>query len=287
MTWRWDSWRGLLILGRVSNLPTVWSNCLAGWLLAGGGSSWVFFDLCVGATFLYTGGMYLNDAVDEDFDRQHRRERPIPAGLVSSATAWWFALVLLGAGALMLIPLGLPTAIFAVLLLATIVVYDLVHKQVAFAPVIMAGCRVWLFLLAASTGLDGVTGYTVWCALALGAYVIGLSYIARRESFNSPVAFWPVLALAAPVLLALLINNHEYRTRGVVLCLLLIGWVVNCVRHTFWAGERNVGRTVSGLLAGIVLVDLLAVAGGSVWVGLAFCCLFALALLFQRYVPAT
>jgi len=287
MTERRDFWRGLLILGRVSNLPTVWSNCLAGWLLAGGGSNWVFFDLCVGATFLYVGGMYLNDAIDEDFDRQHRRERPIPAGLVSAATAWWFALVLLGAGALMLIPLGLTTAIFGVLLLATIVIYDLVHKQVAVAPVIMAGCRFWLFLLAASTGTDGVTGYSVWCALVLGAYVIGLSYIARRESLNSPVALWPVLALAAPVLLALLINNHEYRTRGVILGLLLVGWIVNCARHTFWSGERNVGRTVSGLLAGIVLVDLLAVGGGTVWTGLAFGCLFALALLFQRYVPAT
>ena len=29
--------RTLLVLGRVSNLPTVWSNCFAGWLLAGGG----------------------------------------------------------------------------------------------------------------------------------------------------------------------------------------------------------------------------------------------------------
>ena len=25
------------MLGRVSNVPTVWTNCLAGWLLAGGG----------------------------------------------------------------------------------------------------------------------------------------------------------------------------------------------------------------------------------------------------------
>ena len=28
--------RSLLILGRVSNLPTVWSNCFAGWWLGGG-----------------------------------------------------------------------------------------------------------------------------------------------------------------------------------------------------------------------------------------------------------
>ena len=29
--------RTLLVLGRASNLPTVWSNCFAGWLLGGGG----------------------------------------------------------------------------------------------------------------------------------------------------------------------------------------------------------------------------------------------------------
>ena len=28
--------KALLLLGRVSNLPTIWSNCLASWLLAGG-----------------------------------------------------------------------------------------------------------------------------------------------------------------------------------------------------------------------------------------------------------
>jgi 4-hydroxybenzoate polyprenyltransferase len=151
----------------------------------------------------------------------------------------------------------------------------------------MAGCRFWLFLLAASTGAEGITGYSVWCALALGAYVIGLSYIARRESFNSPVALWPALALAAPVGLALLINNHDYRVRGLLLSAVLAAWIVNCIRHTFWSGERQVGRTVSGLLAGMVLVDLLAVGGGTAWTGLAFCGLFALALLGQRYVPAT
>ena len=30
--------RALLALSRVSHLPTVWSNCLAGWWLGGGGN---------------------------------------------------------------------------------------------------------------------------------------------------------------------------------------------------------------------------------------------------------
>ena len=72
--------RTLLVLGRVSNLPTVWSNCLAGWWLSGGGNFWKLPLLLLGISALYTGGMFLNDAFDADFDRQRRASRPIPSG---------------------------------------------------------------------------------------------------------------------------------------------------------------------------------------------------------------
>src|SRR5258707_12171009 len=80
--------RILLVLGRVSNLPTVWSNCLAAWLLGGGGAWSRFAVVCLGATLLYTGGMFLNDAVDEAFDRRFRPERPIVSGRISARTVW-------------------------------------------------------------------------------------------------------------------------------------------------------------------------------------------------------
>src|SRR5688572_13786957 len=91
--------RALLVLGRVSNLPTVWSNCLAGWALAGGVPLTAdyrqmideprnFLVLCLGASLMYIGGMYLNDAFDADFDRQHRRERPIPSGAIGVTAVW-------------------------------------------------------------------------------------------------------------------------------------------------------------------------------------------------------
>ena len=49
--------RTLLILGRTSNLPTVWSNCLAGWILGGEGNLKNLLLLSIGATLLYLGGM--------------------------------------------------------------------------------------------------------------------------------------------------------------------------------------------------------------------------------------
>ena len=81
--------RTFLRLGRVSNLPTVWSNTLAGIALAG---AWPpdgrLIPLLGAMTLAYTGGMFLNDAFDVHFDRQHRKERPIPSGAISVTAVW-------------------------------------------------------------------------------------------------------------------------------------------------------------------------------------------------------
>src|SRR6059036_3657743 len=54
------SLRTFLILGRVSNLPTLWSNCLAGWWLGGAGNPEQLPLLVAGASLLYLSGMFLN-----------------------------------------------------------------------------------------------------------------------------------------------------------------------------------------------------------------------------------
>ena len=90
-----------LRLGRVSNLPTIWSNTLAGTVMAGG-EPWRFSTLlaAVGISLLYVAGMYLNDAFDRDVDARERPDRPIPAGLVAADTVFaiGFGLMLAGLG---------------------------------------------------------------------------------------------------------------------------------------------------------------------------------------------
>ena len=96
--------RTLLVLGRVSNLATVWSNCLCGWLLGIGYTGreqvdwWVFLMLALGASGLYLGGMFLNDACDAWWDREHRPERPIPTGAIREKTVWHIGIGLMAAG---------------------------------------------------------------------------------------------------------------------------------------------------------------------------------------------
>jgi hypothetical protein len=279
--------RALLVLARASNLPTVWSNCAAAWWLAGGGGLVRFLCVLAGASLLYVGGMFLNDAFDADFDRRHRPERPIPSGIVSPKEVWFYGVFWLILGLFCVIWISSATAVLGLALVAAILVYDAIHKLITFAPALMAFCRFLLFLMAASAAAAGVTGLALWSALVLAAYIIGLSNLARKESVRGPFSFWPCLLLALPVLLAWFVNDGEYRLRFYLLSLLLLLWVGRCLGHTYRTPAPNLGRTVSGLLAGIVLVDLLAVGGPNALLSITFLLLFAGALLFQRFIPAT
>jgi len=88
-----------LRLGRISNLPTVWSNVLVGALLAGGLLADARLPLLMAALSLfYVGGMFLNDAFDREFDAAHRPERPIPSGQVTAQQVFGIGFGLLAAG---------------------------------------------------------------------------------------------------------------------------------------------------------------------------------------------
>jgi 4-hydroxybenzoate polyprenyltransferase len=265
----------------------VWSNCIAGWWLGGGGSISNLILICIGGTSLYVGGMFLNDAFDAEFDRQRRKERPIPSGAISEARVWTWGVIWMVIGAGLLSLLGESTWLLALLLAAAILLYNALHKRITFSPVLMALCRFFLFLAAASGSSGGITGLVIWTALALGAYIVGLSYIARRESVSGPLRYWPCAFLGAPVLLAWIVNAGTFRLPGLIFSVILAAWAIHALRSTLWSAEKNIGRTVSRLLAGIVLVDLLSIAGGGPALTLTFLLLFIAALSFQRWIPAT
>ncbi len=280
--------RTLLVLGRVSNLPTVWSNCLAGWWLGGGENYEKLPLLFVGVSSLYTGGMFLNDAFDTDFDRQRRQERPVPSGAISLAAVWRWGWAWLALGLLCLTILGKTTGALAVVLAICIVIYDAGHKAFTASPWLMGMCRLWVYVIAASTGAWGMNGWPIWCGVVLAVYVAGLGFVAQRESFRKPIPYWPLGLLAAPIILAAMMDTGEYRLPDIWLSLVLVLWVAYCTRTIFQPAEVNVPRVVSGLLAGIVWVDWLAVATACPHgLSCTFLVLFGTTLALQRYVPAT
>ena len=278
--------RALLVLGRVPNLPTVWSNCFAGWWLGGGGNLEKLPLLFLGVSSFYLGGMFLNDAFDANFDRQHRAQRPIPSGAISLKAVWGWGLAWLGLGALSLTAVSKTTGMLALLLLLCIIIYNATHKVITASPWLIGVCRFWIYVIAAAVGMGGVNGWAIWCGTALAIYVAGLSYLARRENLRGPIPYWPLTLLAAPVFLAMLMNTGINRTPAIWLSLALVLWVTRCVRPIFHAGKTNIARTVSGLFAGIIFVDWLAVAPGCPHgLSLAFLILFGATLGLQRFIP--
>ena len=74
-------------------------------------------------------------------------------------------------------------ALWVLLLLVAVVTYDYLHKKWSGGFVLMGGCRLFLWLAAASTGGMNLIAPQTWIwGLALFAYVMGISLFARGES---------------------------------------------------------------------------------------------------------
>jgi hypothetical protein len=117
--------------------------------------------------------------------------------------------------------------------------------------------------------------------------VIGLSYVAKVESAPGAIRFWPLTFLAGPLVIGLAANAGPFFARAALLGVLLAGWAAWCLQFTFGRTRKNYGRTVAGLLAGIVWVDALAVCGGNPLIMACFFSLFLVCLLLQKFIPAT
>jgi 4-hydroxybenzoate polyprenyltransferase len=174
------SWQVALRLGRVSNLPTVWTNVLAGLVLAASPPDWsTFAFVAVGVSMLYTAGMFLNDAFDHRFDAVHRPDRPIPAGQVTLREAFAAGFSLLAAG-LVLLAIAAPSSLaWAGALAACIVFYDWRHKQNPIAPIVMGVCRGLVYCTAAAAAGSVSTVVLAWAAAA-AAYVTSLTLVAKH-----------------------------------------------------------------------------------------------------------
>jgi 4-hydroxybenzoate polyprenyltransferase len=174
------SWRTALRLGRVSNLPTVWSNVIAGTALAGGAPWGIVAVLAAAMSALYVGGMYLNDAFDRNIDAAQRPSRPIPAGEVSSQTVFAIGFGLLAAGVVLLATFGWQAGLVGLILAGAVVLYDWHHKGNPLGPFIMGFCRALVYVGAAAALGAALAGPVLIGAAILLAYVAGLTLVSKR-----------------------------------------------------------------------------------------------------------
>jgi len=284
-----------LRLGRISNLPTVWTNVLVGALLAGGSLSDKGLPvLMLALSLFYVGGMFLNDAFDREFDALHRPQRPIPSGQVSARQVFTIGFGLLALGMVVVAAVARPadgTPAWRALassaaLAAAIVFYDAHHKANPLSPLIMGLCRVLVVVTAALSTAAVLPSVVVLAAIALLCHLIGLTYIAKQEHLDRIDGLWPLAFLAMPLLY------------GVVLALaapvvwlplaLYVGVLVFALHLLRRRSRGDVPRAVVTLIAGMSVLDGVMLAGA----GQLLPCLlaigaFVLTLALQRWVPGT
>lgn len=291
--------RAALILGRVSNLPTVLSNAIAGIALAGVGTlddvassgfgSGVARAAIVLALF-YVGGMYLNDAFDAKIDARERPGRPIPKGDASLGAVFAAGLILIALGVALAALSGLEAGLCGGLLAGAILLYDALHKRTATAPAIMGLCRLLSYATAAA--IAGGGALAPWMLLGAGGlfcHVVGLTFAARQEAYDRLDNAWPLGVLAVPLAGALWVALGS--PAALVLWAALAaatGWAVH---RLFRRAPGDVPRAVAVLIAAIALYDAVLIAsagsGAAAPFALAAALCFPLTLALQRVIPGT
>ena len=284
-----------LKLGRVSNLPTLWTNTLAAAVLAGAsGFGAEFAIMLVAFSLFYVGGMFLNDAFDAAVDARERPERPIPAGEIGRGEVFACGFAMLGAGVVLLAGVGFAfeprtgpwPALGGLALAAAITFYNAHHKGNPLSPVVMGLCRVLVYLAAAlcyATSLPAA----LWAGAAMMlCYLIGLTYVAKQENLERVENLWPLLFLAAPVVYGVWLIAGQWAV--VWFWLLFSSWVLVALAFLRRRRKGDIPRAVTSLIAGISLLDALLIAATGSF-GLAALALagFGLALASQRYVAGT
>lgn len=279
-------WQTALRLGRVSNLPTVWSNVLAGMILAGGqlpDAGSVLILLAAGS-LMYVGGMFLNDAFDAEIDARERAERPIPQGEVTRQTVFIFGFAMLGLGVAALAGFSRATVVAGTLLAAAILFYNWYHKNNPLSPVVMGLCRMLLYATAGLAVAAQPDPILTWAALALLAYLIGLTYVAKQENLRELRNLWPLACLAVPFLL--IIAMIPDLPTMIMLTLFAI-WTLYALSF-LRANERSVPKTVVSLIAGMALLDAsLMVSVGAYLPAVSAIGCFGITLIAQRSISGT
>ena len=248
-------WRAWLQLARVSNTPTVVSNSVAGAVLVStAAATGTVVLVAVAMALFYTAGMVLNDVLDEEIDRRERPERPLPSGQVTRRAALIAVIGLFIFGEALLAVEGLAPFGAGLGLVALIVLYDAWHKGNVLSPVLMAGCRALVYVIAGLAVADALPAELWGAAALLLVYVVGLTQVAKAEG-GGLLGAWPVVAVLAPVVYWAILLPSAW---AALLLVAFAAWLAWTLRLLFV--RRRIGPAVGRLIAGVALFDALAVA---------------------------
>jgi 4-hydroxybenzoate polyprenyltransferase len=297
-------------LVRLPNVFTAIADIALGALVAGAlPGSWLpFVLLALTSACLYSAGMVWNDFFDLEQDRKERPSRPLPSGRIGRGEAAALGAVLLLCGLLLSLLAGwslagsreeeigfvwMPTFL-ALLLIASILLYDGWLKRTWAGPIGMGVCRFLNVLLglSASGSIRGTLGLHL--AAIVGVYIVGVTWFARTEarmSRQGSLAAAGVIMLGALLLALPLPLRFEPGTSSVLFpyLLVILAFVVGfpVCRAIATPTPPHVQAAVKRSIMGLVILDsVLATAVIGMW-GLLLLLLLVPALTVGRWIYST
>jgi UbiA prenyltransferase family len=190
--------------------------------------------LAAASVLLYWGGLAANDWADRDLDAIERPERPIPSGRLTPPQALGIAASLTVAGVGLAALAGGRRALAVALPLAgTAWAYDVLAKNGAAGPAVMAACRGLDVLVGASPGR---VVRALPAALTVAAHTYTVTALSRREVSGADRAL-PAATMAGTAAVALAAGLPAARNgRGSA------GWLASASA----AGSNRAGRSAPG-----------------------------------------
>ncbi len=203
--------RAWLELLRISNLPTVLSNAIAGAAIGtvvrivedDGGfrvtlgetvvrtddrapAAWQLLAALLVPSLCYGAGMILNDVSDADVDAREQPNRPIPSGRVARNDALRVGCGLLVVALILALMMSFAVFLTTAMLCCAVIVYDCWHTKSIWSTALLALCRALASLVPMLACSDGdlellVRRGAIVLPLALAAWTLGLSLVARGE----------------------------------------------------------------------------------------------------------
>lgn len=300
------SFRDYIVLTRPANIITAHADIFAGIAIAGSYFSQQFnilhltfpqfvtvICLLLSTTFLYAGGIALNDFFDVEIDRKERPERPIPSGKVSSRNALIFILILFFIGITSAFNVTIESGIIAVAISLLCFSYNAVTKhQAVIGSINMGLCRG--MNLALGVSVIGGCVSNLWFILFIPtAYITGVTLMSKNEVYGGDRIFIKrtlMLYITTVVLVLSLMILKEFNVFKAAPFIIFFTYssfipAIIALRNT--TGKMVQNAVKAGVLSLILLDAALAAGFGGLIVGLVVLALLPISIFTAKRFSVT
>lgn len=239
-----------LQLVRLPNLPTVFGDPIAGFLLAAGStdpdSLLRLFPAVAASLFLYISGLILNDCIDCKENSENRPDRPLPSGRIPIYLALPAGLGIgcMGIGSAFIA--GPRTGAVALILYGTIFLYNGVTKNMpVIGSLTMGSCRGLSLVLGAVAGGWSFYffGVVFFAAIGLTLYIAAVTTVSYRETEKCAFGYKRWLPAITLIALFVLIG-----IRSSEITVLFVGLSVMTAARALYLGKTLAGSPLPSVV---------------------------------------